>query len=84
MTLNAMRLMTKFESNNACAEAEALHLVLALHFQQQHRHLHFVAHFVDSRPVKYVADEAVAVCGHRNEIDIFLASEFDDLVRGFA
>src|SRR4029450_10539761 len=57
---------------------------LALHFQQQHRHLHFVAHFVDSRPVKYVADETVAVRRHRNENDMFLPSEFDDLVRGFA
>ena len=57
---------------------------LALHFQQQHRHLHFVAHFVDCCSVKYVADEAVAVRGHRDEIDIFLAREFNDLVLGLA
>ena len=43
-----------------------------------------MAHFVDSRPVKYVADETVAVRRHRNEIDIFLPSKFDDLVRGLA
>src|ERR671918_3213047 len=57
---------------------------LSLHFQQQHRHIDFVAHFIGRRAVENVADEPVAVRGHRNQINYFLAREFDDLVGGLA
>jgi hypothetical protein len=57
---------------------------LTFHFQQQNRHIHFVAHFVDSRPIKYVANETMAVRSHCNQIDVFFPRQFDNFVRGFA
>ena len=38
---------------------------------------------VRGRAQEYIGDEAVAMRGHRDEIDIFFAREFDDLVRRF-
>ena len=43
-----------------------------------------MAHFVGRRAVENVADEPMAMCGHRDQIDIFLAREFNDLIGGFA
>jgi hypothetical protein len=57
---------------------------LALHFQQQHRHIDFMAHFVHRRAVENVANESVAMRGHRDQIHILLAGELNDLVGGFA
>src|SRR5437773_2801292 len=56
----------------------------AFHFQQQHGHVHFVAHFVDSRPVKNVVDETVPVRCHSDQIDASFAGELDDFVGRFS
>src|SRR5262245_26072476 len=47
---------------------------------QQHRDIDGVTHLVGSRPVQNVADEAVPVCSHSDQIDIFLAGELDDFI----
>ena len=57
---------------------------LVLHLQKQHRHIHFVPHFVRRSAVQNVADETVAVCRHRDQIDILFSRQFDDFVRWLA
>ena len=42
-----------------------------------------MTHFVGSRAVQNVADEAVPMCSHGDQVDILLASELDDFIGRF-
>src|SRR4051794_3318491 len=42
-----------------------------------------MSHLVRSGPVKNIADESVAMGRHRYQVDVFLACQLDDLIRGF-
>ena len=55
----------------------SLHLFRA---HEKYRDIDGVTHLVGSRPVQNVADEAVPVCSHRDQVDIFLAGELDDFI----
>ncbi len=43
-----------------------------------------MTHFVGSRAVQHVTDEAVPVCSHGDQVDIFLAGQLDDFIRRLA
>ena len=51
---------------------------------QQHGDIDGMAHLVGSRAVQNVANKAVPVCRHGNQIDLFLAGELDDFIRRLA
>src|SRR5438876_7370493 len=55
----------------------------ALHFQQQDRHIDRVSYLVGRGAIKNVTNKPVTVRSHRDKIDIFLACQLDDLIRGF-
>src|SRR6266403_2706538 len=43
-----------------------------------------MTHLVGSRPVQNVANEAVPVCSHGDQVDILLAGKLDDFIRRLA
>src|SRR5260221_12898183 len=47
--------------------------------KQQHRHLDRVPHAIDGGSMKDVAQEAVPVRGHRDQVDTFLVSDANQL-----
>src|SRR6478609_79600 len=51
---------------------------------QQHRDIDRMTHLVGSRPIQNVANEAVPVCSHGDQVDIFLAGELDNFIRRLA
>ena len=55
-----------------------------LRADEQYWNLNSMTHLVGSRPVQNVANEAVPVCSHGDQVDIFLAGEFDDFIRRLA
>lgn len=54
----------------------------SLRSQQQHRHFDEMAHAVRGRAVQHVGEEAVAVRGHREQIDAGFFGRLDELGRG--
>src|ERR1043166_8719972 len=54
---------------------------LALHLHQQHRHVYLMSHFVRSRAIQNVTDQAVTVGCHRDRKSVFFPRELDDLIR---
>jgi len=48
--------------------------------KQKHRDLHEVADFADRRAAQQIVEEAMAVRGHRDEIDVALLCQPDQLV----
>ena len=51
---------------------------------EQYWNLNSMTHLVGSRPVQNVANEAVPVCSHGDQVHIFLPGEFDDFIGWFA